>query len=288
MPGDWPSRPGVGRPARPTTSARTSSRSCARCAPRSTGVGARPHDPGRGRLLARRDRRARRPARRATTRTCGSCTGRARRASGRPTWPDSSWRCSRGRGAGRRDGRRFLPRPAYLPRDDRGRARRRPGARLALRAGRRRPQLGAGAALVSRGGCWYARIVLGLRRAGPDRRLQVLPAGGAGGARPRAGSARRATPSRSSSPTARCSSGFRVREVPIVFTDRRVGQSKMSRRIVLEAMWMVPALRGSPCPQARLSRNEVSACLDCRVESCQQIRRSRDRKGASWLVRSPT
>jgi dolichol-phosphate mannosyltransferase len=37
--------------------------------------------------------------------------------------------------------------------------------------------------------------------------------------------------------------GFRVREVPIVFTDRRVGQSKMSRRIVLEAMWMVPRLR---------------------------------------------
>jgi hypothetical protein len=28
-----------------------------------------------------------------------------------------------------------------------------------------------------------------------------------------------------------------------VFTDRRVGQSKMSRRIVLEAMWMVPRLR---------------------------------------------
>ena len=37
--------------------------------------------------------------------------------------------------------------------------------------------------------------------------------------------------------------GFRVKEIPIVFTDRRVGQSKMSRRIVLEAMWMVPTLR---------------------------------------------
>jgi dolichol-phosphate mannosyltransferase len=37
--------------------------------------------------------------------------------------------------------------------------------------------------------------------------------------------------------------GFRVAEVPIVFTDRRVGASKMSRRIVLEAIWMVPRLR---------------------------------------------
>ena len=34
-----------------------------------------------------------------------------------------------------------------------------------------------------------------------------------------------------------------VREVPITFTERRLGESKMSRRIVLEAAWMVPALR---------------------------------------------
>ncbi|MDQ3587939.1 MAG: polyprenol monophosphomannose synthase [Actinomycetota bacterium] len=37
--------------------------------------------------------------------------------------------------------------------------------------------------------------------------------------------------------------GFRVAEVPIVFRDRRVGQSKMSARIALEAVWKVPALR---------------------------------------------
>jgi len=36
--------------------------------------------------------------------------------------------------------------------------------------------------------------------------------------------------------------GFRVAEVPIVFTDRRVGHSKMSARIALEAVWKVPAL----------------------------------------------
>jgi dolichol-phosphate mannosyltransferase len=37
--------------------------------------------------------------------------------------------------------------------------------------------------------------------------------------------------------------GFRVVEVPIVFRDRRVGNSKMSRAIVAEAIWRVPALR---------------------------------------------
>lgn len=33
--------------------------------------------------------------------------------------------------------------------------------------------------------------------------------------------------------------GFRVLEVPIVFEDRRIGQSKMSLKIVLEAFWRV-------------------------------------------------
>jgi dolichol-phosphate mannosyltransferase len=37
--------------------------------------------------------------------------------------------------------------------------------------------------------------------------------------------------------------GFTVKEVPIVFEDRRVGQSKMSRRIFVEALTMVWKLR---------------------------------------------
>jgi dolichol-phosphate mannosyltransferase len=37
--------------------------------------------------------------------------------------------------------------------------------------------------------------------------------------------------------------GFRVLEIPIRFTDREVGGSKMSRAIVLEAIWKVPVLR---------------------------------------------
>jgi dolichol-phosphate mannosyltransferase len=39
--------------------------------------------------------------------------------------------------------------------------------------------------------------------------------------------------------------GFRVAEIPIAFTDRETGASKMSRRIVLEAAWKVPALRAA-------------------------------------------
>jgi dolichol-phosphate mannosyltransferase len=37
--------------------------------------------------------------------------------------------------------------------------------------------------------------------------------------------------------------GCRVVEVPILFRDRRVGSSKMSARIALEAFWKVPLLR---------------------------------------------
>jgi dolichol-phosphate mannosyltransferase len=37
--------------------------------------------------------------------------------------------------------------------------------------------------------------------------------------------------------------GFVVRELPITFVDREVGGSKMSRSIVVEAVWKVPALK---------------------------------------------
>jgi dolichol-phosphate mannosyltransferase len=39
--------------------------------------------------------------------------------------------------------------------------------------------------------------------------------------------------------------GFTVREIPIVFSDRTAGSSKMSTMIALEAMWLVPRLRRS-------------------------------------------
>ena len=37
--------------------------------------------------------------------------------------------------------------------------------------------------------------------------------------------------------------GFRIKEIPIVFEDRKLGQSKMSKKIVREAVWMVWKLR---------------------------------------------
>jgi dolichol-phosphate mannosyltransferase len=37
--------------------------------------------------------------------------------------------------------------------------------------------------------------------------------------------------------------GFRLREVPIVFTDRKLGESKITRREVLRSVWAVWALR---------------------------------------------
>ncbi len=37
--------------------------------------------------------------------------------------------------------------------------------------------------------------------------------------------------------------GFKLAEIPIVFVDRLEGQSKMSKAIVREAVWMVPRLR---------------------------------------------
>ena len=37
--------------------------------------------------------------------------------------------------------------------------------------------------------------------------------------------------------------GFRIKEVPIIFVDRTIGESKMSRTIMFEAVWMVWRLR---------------------------------------------
>jgi|SRR5579884_81929 len=55
--------------------------------------------------------------------------------------------------------------------------------------------------------------------------------------------------------------GFKVREIPIVFQDRTAGTSKMSTRIALEAMWLVPRLRRTaPAAVARAAaRREAAA-----------------------------
>jgi dolichol-phosphate mannosyltransferase len=58
--------------------------------------------------------------------------------------------------------------------------------------------------------------------------------------------------------------GFRVKEIPIVFGDRTEGTSKMSARIALEAIWLVPRLRRT-VPAALGSRRSQTAGADMGV-----------------------
>jgi dolichol-phosphate mannosyltransferase len=99
--------------------------------------------------------------------------------------------------------------------------------------------------IVSRGGSWYARTVLGV----PIRdftggfkvfRRRVLEAIDLDRIRSEGYAFQVELTYRA------LQMGFRVVEVPILFTERRAGQSKMTRAIVLEAAWMVPALRRTP------------------------------------------
>src|SRR4051794_31112685 len=96
--------------------------------------------------------------------------------------------------------------------------------------------------LLSRGGSWYAGFVLGVRvRAltGVLKCFRRAPLGGidyrhthADGYGFQIELTYRAI-----------QAGFEVKEVPIVFRDRKEGTSKMSPRIAVEAVWKVPALR---------------------------------------------
>ena len=96
--------------------------------------------------------------------------------------------------------------------------------------------------LISRGGSLFARIVLGLRphdltggfKAWRGATLAAIPFDGvhAGGYVFQIEMTYRAS-----------RAGARVSEVPITFRDRRIGQSKMSRRIVVEALLIVVRLK---------------------------------------------
>ena len=96
--------------------------------------------------------------------------------------------------------------------------------------------------VISRGGSTFARVVLGLRphdltggfKAWRATTLAALPFDGvrAGGYVFQIEMTYRAS-----------RLGARVAEVPITFRDRRLGQSKMSRRIIVEALFVVIGLR---------------------------------------------
>jgi dolichol-phosphate mannosyltransferase len=96
--------------------------------------------------------------------------------------------------------------------------------------------------VVSRGGCWYARRVLGvdvrdLTGGFKCFRAEVLRAIDLPTIRSHGYAFQVELTYRA------LRAGFAVREVPIVFRDRRYGESKMSLRIALEAAWLVPMLR---------------------------------------------
>lgn len=113
---------------------------------------------------------------------------------------------------------------------------------------------GVGRQLVSRGGSLFARTVLGLAtrdltggfKAWRAETLAAVPFDGihAGGYVFQIEMTFRAT-----------RSGARIRELPITFRDRRVGQSKMSRRIVAEALVVVVQLRAEDLRDRLLRRH---------------------------------
>jgi dolichol-phosphate mannosyltransferase len=101
---------------------------------------------------------------------------------------------------------------------------------------------GLGRRIVSRGGSVFAGTVLGLRprdltggfKAWRASTLEAVPFAGihAGGYVFQIEMTFRAS-----------RAGARIQEVPITFRDRRIGQSKMSRRIIVEALVVVVQLR---------------------------------------------
>ena len=112
---------------------------------------------------------------------------------------------------------------------------------------------GIGRRFVSRGGSLFARTVLGLTahdltggfkawRAGA---LGSIPFDGvhAGGYVFQIEMTHRAS-----------RAGVRIAEVPITFQDRRVGRSKMSRKIIIEALVVVLRLRWDEIRRRRLRR----------------------------------
>jgi dolichol-phosphate mannosyltransferase len=96
--------------------------------------------------------------------------------------------------------------------------------------------------VLSRGGCWYARTILGVpvrdltggfkcfrRTVLEALDLEDVHADGYG--------------FQIEMTYRTLKAGFRVKEVPIVFHERRAGTSKMDARIAAEAVWKVPTLR---------------------------------------------
>jgi dolichol-phosphate mannosyltransferase len=96
--------------------------------------------------------------------------------------------------------------------------------------------------VISSGGSWYARVLLGapvrdLTGGFKCYRRAVLESIDLEAIRSKGYAFQIETTYRA------LRSGFRIVEIPITFVDREAGGSKMSRAIVAEAIWKVPLLR---------------------------------------------
>ena len=132
------------------------------------------------------------------------------------------------------------------------RARRRRGSRdrLAVRARRRDPALAVAPARAVEVRQPLHGVHAAHGRARRDRRVPRVQGRHAAAPSTTRRRARRATASRSSSRTASRVPGGRIDEIPITFTDRVRGQSKMSIAVMVEEMGLV-SLVGHPGPPAR-------------------------------------
>ena len=248
---------------------------------------ARPAAPhaDRRRRFARRHRRARRRAGARGTPTSRSFIAPARRVSARPTSPASGARSRWAPSSSSRWTPTSLTTPATcrISCASSSRAPTSSWARATSRAAASR----TGACtrkVISRGGCLYAQVDPRAPVPRPHGRLQVLPPRGARDHRPRRDRHQGLRlPDRDDVP--RPQTGLRVVELPIIFVDRKVGESKMTNDIVVEAMknvWKLrfarrrvrareAAARRTPGVPARAARRHLRRRAARRRQGCERI-----------------
>jgi dolichol-phosphate mannosyltransferase len=76
--------------------------------------------------------------------------------------------------------------------------------------------------------------------------------------------------------------GFRVREVPIIFCDRTAGNSKMSARIAVEALWLVPRLRKAA--DRAIARSAPSVAVTSNRAPAEEQHASAGSEVCAWPV----
>ena len=156
----------------------------------------------------------------------------------------------------------------------RARRRRRPRAGDPLPRRRARDQLAAARLMLSLGAAKYVRLDHRHALHRSHRRLQGLPAGEARRARFLGSRVRSDGYAFQIEVThAAWRLGWKIVEVPITFVDRHAGTSKMSARIVREAVWRVPW--PGVARRARRGRKSAHEPLHRRRPECTRARNAR-------------